>query len=178
MNPALRAHYTRVTHLREALASANESLVARLRSADHHVAEAAPAGGGWSVAQTGWHVAAVTSRFAGLVSGEVAGAQPLPDGYAEREWSTIAAAIPGTLQASAAVAPPPKVTRDEAVAALEQSGVRMARALDQLTPERGGRFGVTHPLVGTITIYQLVDWAATHVERHARQVARCLGGPA
>lgn len=174
MNPHLRDHYARLTHLRESFAAANEGLVARLRAADHHAADAVPVGGGWSPSQIGWHVAAVTTRFAALVAGDAPGAQPLPAGFAEREWATVAAAIPDRIEASRAVAPPAGVGRDEAVAALERSAVELARALDRLTPERGGGFGVTHPLVGTITIYQLVDWAATHVVRHTRQVERAL----
>jgi hypothetical protein len=51
----------------------------------------------------------------------------------------------------------------------------MARGLDALTPERGGRVGVTNPLVGTINLYQVAEWAVTHVQRHDAQVARGLG---
>ena len=29
----------------------------------------------------------------------------------------------------------------------------MARAFDALTPERGGRMGVTHAIVGAISVY-------------------------
>ena len=51
----------------------------------------------------------------------------------------------------------------------------MARAFDALTPERGARMGVTHALVGTISVYQLGDWATAHIKRHNRQAKQALG---
>ena len=166
-------HLSRVRHLREAFSSANEHLVGALRSADdataHRVTD-----GKWSAAQLGWHVAAVNTRFAALIAGDVPAAKPLPADFVERPWDAIAAAIPGKLEAPAAAVPPSGVTRHDAIAALESSAVKMARAFDTLTPERGGRIGVTHPLVGTINLYQVGDWAATHVQRHFDQVQRAL----
>src|SRR6185436_4591598 len=94
-------HLDRVRHLRESFAEANERLVARLRRADDEAAERAPEKG-WSAAQIGWHVAAVTTRFAGIISGDLAGAQPLPADFTPRSWEVVAAAIPPRLQAPAA----------------------------------------------------------------------------
>ena len=66
--------------------------------------------------------------------------------------------------------------RAEAIAELEASGVRMARAFDMLTPERGTGFGITSQIVGgTITLYQVGEWATAHVIRHNRQAKRVLG---
>ena len=169
-------HLARLRHVRESFAAANERLVARLRRVEHAAAERAPADGGWSASQIGWHVAAVTTRFANLVSGDAPGVQPLPDGFVERDWNEIVAGIAPTLQAPRGTEPPPQVTRDEAVAALEAAGVRMARALDRVTPERGGRFGLSSAIVGgTINVYQLGEWATAHVIRHNRQAKRVLG---
>ncbi len=36
--------------------------------------------------------------------------------------------------------------------------------------------GVTNPVVGTIDLYQVGEWAATHVARHLRQASEALGG--
>jgi hypothetical protein len=44
------------------------------------------------------------------------------------------------------------VSKSEAIARLESSATKMARALDTLTAERGGRMGITHLIVGTITL--------------------------
>jgi len=175
VDPAQARHYARVRHIRESFAEANERLVARLRRVEHAAAERAPGEGEWSAAQIGWHVAAVTKRFAAVVGGDVPGV-PLPADFAEREWAAIVREIPARLRASDAVAPPPHVTRDEAVAALEAAAVRLARALDRLTPERALSTGITHPIVGgPINLYQVGEWAAAHVIRHNRQAKRTLG---
>ena len=71
--------------------------------------------------------------------------------------------------------PPPVVRRSDAIAALEAAGMRMARAFDALTPERGARMGITRPVVGSITVYQIGDWATAHIIRHNRQAKRVLG---
>jgi len=169
-------HLTRVRHLREAFAEANERLVARLRRVDDGAAEAKGESGAWSAAQIGWHVAKVSTRFAGLLSGDLPGAQPLAEGFQPREWATITAGMPATLKAPSGTEPPAGVRRSEAIAALEASGVRMARAFDALTPERGEHLGITAPVVGgTITLYQLGEWATAHVIRHNRQAKRVLG---
>lgn len=169
-------HLARVRHLREAFASANERLVKRLRAADDAAVERAPAGGGWSAAQIGWHVASVNTRFAALIAGDVPAAKPLPDDFVEKPWANIAAEMPPKLQASAAAMPPAVVHKRDAVAALEASGVKMARAFDTLTPERGAKIGISNALVGTINLYQVGEWAAGHVARHNAQAKRVLGG--
>lgn len=174
MDPKLAEHYTRVRHLREEFAQANERLVARLRRVPDDVAEQVPAGG-WSAAQIGWHVARASTRFAGLLSGDAPGLQPLPADFHPRPWQEVAAAIPPKLQASSPLQPPPAVRREEAIAELEAAGMRMARAFDALTPERGAGYGVTHPLTGPITVYQIAEWATAHVIRHDRQAKRVLG---
>lgn len=174
MDAARSQHFSRVRHVRESFAEANERLVARLRRATDDAARRA-VHGAWSAAQIGWHVATVTTRLAAMMAGDLPGAQPLPADFREREWSAIAAGIPDRSQAPPALVPPAAVGRDEAIAALEASGMKMARALDSLTAERGARMGITHPIVGTITVYQLGDWATAHVIRHNRQAKRVLG---
>jgi hypothetical protein len=177
MDSARSEHYARLRHLRESFAEANERLVARLRRVDDEAAQRPPAEGGWSAAQIGWHVAKVTASFADLMSGEAPGAQPLPEGFRERDWAgEIVPAMPPKLKTSGRFEPPPHVTRDAAVAALESAGVRMARALDTVTAERGARHGISSPIVGgQISLYQLGEWATAHVIRHNRQAKRALG---
>jgi hypothetical protein len=143
MDKAQSEHLARVHHLRESFVEANERLVGRLRRVSDEAAER-EAEGAWSAAQIGWHVARVTTRFAAMIAGDIGGPQPLPDGFCERPWVEVAAAVPARATAPAAVTPPPCVRRTDAVAALEASGTRMARAFDTLTPERGGRMGVTY----------------------------------
>jgi hypothetical protein len=176
MDP-LAAHRARIGHLREAFAEANERFVARLRAADDEAARQPAAGGGWSATQIGWHVARVTTRFAGLMSGDTPGAQPLGADFVERSWPSIVSTIPDRLQAPASVQPPPVVSRMEAIAALEASGMAMARALDAVTAERGATHGISSPIVGgTINLYQVGEWATAHVIRHNKQAKLTLGG--
>jgi hypothetical protein len=167
------AHLSRVRHLRESFAHENEQLVGLLRRADATVAERSAAGR-WSAAQVAWHVAAVNTRFAALIAGDIPAGRPLPGDFVERPWQEIAAAIPDRLEAATAALPPAKVTCHDAIALLEASAVKIARAFDTLTPERGEKIGVTSPIVGTINLYQVGDWAAAHVTRHARQAADAL----
>jgi uncharacterized damage-inducible protein DinB len=70
--------------MRAAYREAHARFVKRLTDAPAEAVERAPADGGWSAAQIGWHVAAVDASFAGLVSGENSGAQPLADGASEK----------------------------------------------------------------------------------------------
>jgi DinB family protein len=165
-------HLARVRHLRQSFAEANEHLVHRLRAAADIEAERGD-GEAWSAAQIGWHVATVNARFAALLAGDVPAAKPLDPGFVERPWSEVAAAIPTKLQAAAAQ-PRGPVTRHDAIAALEASAVTMAHAFDAVTPERGAGVGVTNPVVGTINLYQVGEWAVAHVWRHDAQAERAL----
>ena len=174
MDAAQSQHLARMRQLRESFAEANERLVARLRKAADDAVQR-PVEGGWSAAHIGWHVAAVTTRFARIMSGDVAAAQPLPAEFRERRWDEVAAAVPPRATAPPQVVPPATVSKSEAIAALESSATKLARALDTLTPERGGRMGITHAVVGTICLYQLGEWATAHVIRHNRQAKRVLG---
>lgn len=174
MDPKLAAHLARVRHLRESFAEANERFVTRLRGATDEAAARVPPEGGWSAAQIAWHVATITNRFAALIAGDAPGPAALPDGFVERGWDEVLRQIPEKIQAPASATPPPAVSRDEAISLLEQSGMRMGRALDRLTPERGNGFGITHAITGTISVYQIGDWATAHVIRHNRQAKRVL----
>jgi hypothetical protein len=167
-------HATRITQIRESFEDANQRLLARLRDATDDAAET-PAAGAWSASQIGWHVAAVTTRFAGMISGDVPAAKPLGGEFRERAWTDVAGSIPDRLEAPAVTVPPASVRREEAVSALEAAGARMVLALEALTPERGDHMGITHPIVGAISVYQIGEWATAHVIRHNRQAKRALG---
>ena len=64
----------------------------------------------------------------------------------------------------------------EAIAALEASGMKMAHALDAVTPERGAGHCITSAIVGgAINLYQVGEWATAHVIRHNKQAKQVLG---
>jgi hypothetical protein len=167
-------HSDRVHQLSASFEEANGRLIARLRGAAAGTVERVPPDG-WSAAQIAWHVAAVTTRFAGIISGEIAAAQPVSPDFRERPWAEVTASIPERAEAPAAVLPPVDVSADTAVSALVTSGEAMAAALASLTEERGARMGITHRVVGAISLYQVGEWAASHVIRHNRQAKRVLG---
>ena len=166
-------HRARVAQLRESFAAANRRLLQRLRDAgdDGECAREDR----WSPAQIGWHVAAVTTRFAGVISGELPGAQPVAQDFRERPWAEIVPTVAARLRAPAIVQPPTDVSCGQAIAELEAAEKRMLAALDGLGPERAASYGITSPIVGAINLYQVAEWATAHTIRHNRQAKLTLG---
>jgi uncharacterized damage-inducible protein DinB len=169
------SHSDRIARMRQAYREAHARFVKRLTEAPADAVERAPADGGWSAAQIGWHVAAVDASFAGLVSGDRPGPQPLPDGVAEKPWSEIVKGIPDKLEAGKRVQPPAAVGRDEVLRALADAAAKMDAALAGLDESRGSGQAITHPVVGTVTLRQIGDWATAHTIRHNAQAKRVLG---
>lgn len=168
-------HDEAIARMRQAYRAAHDRFATRLRSAPADAVERPAPDGGWSAAQIAWHVAAVDASFAGLISGERPGAQPLPDGAPQKPWSEIVKGIPEKLEAGKRVQPPAFVGRDDALAALAASTAKMDAALAALAAARGSGFAITHPVVGTVTLGQIGDWATAHVIRHNAQAKRVLG---
>ena len=156
------AHERRSERVGQAYKEANARFMARLATASAEEAQIA------------WHVARVTDVFADLVEGKRP-SEPVAAGFRERPWAEIAASIPGRLTASRGVSPPDGVQRDDVVAALSASEARLLTALQALTAERGAGLAITHPAVGTVTLYQLAEWATAHIIRHNQQLKRVLG---
>ena len=172
--PNLESHSDRIARMRRAYEEAHGRFVSRLQSVPADLAERVPAEGGWSAAQIGWHVAAVDAGFADLMSG-ARPTQPLPEDFRERQWIDVAAEVPAKLQAPRSVTPPDHVRRDEVLIALEASARKVVEALQALTADRASRFGVTHRSVGTVTLYQVGEWATAHTIRHNAQAKQVLG---
>jgi hypothetical protein len=170
------SHNERIARMRTAYREAHERFAMRLRNAQAEAVERRPADGGWSAAQIGWHVAAVDASFAALVSGERPGAQPIPEGTPEKSWVEIVKGMPEKLEAGKRVQPPDAVRREDALAALADSVVKLDAALAGLEADRGSRFAITHPVVGVVTLAQVGEWATAHVIRHNAQAKRVLGG--
>ena len=166
------SHDDRIHRVREAYREAHARFMTRVRGAGA-LAERVPPGGGWSVAQIAWHVATVDATFAALMAGE----RPslvLPAGFEERSWKEIAAGIPDRLDATGGSVPPDVMSIADALAALERSAGKIEAALAALTPERGTRQGITHTIVGTISLYQVGEWAVAHTIRHNAQAKKVL----
>jgi uncharacterized damage-inducible protein DinB len=170
----MEAHAERVARVRAAYRQARERFAARLRDAADDAVHRQPAGGGWSAAQIGWHVAAVDASFAAVMSGELPAAKPLPDGAAARSWTEIAAAIPDRIEAGKRVQPPADVRREDVLQALAVSGETLDSALAGLSEERAAGYAITHPVLGTVALGQIGEWAVAHVIRHNAQAKRVL----
>jgi len=169
------SHSDRIARARTEYREAHARLVKRITDAPAEAVERAPADGGWSAAQIAWHVAAVDTSFAALVSGENPAAKQLPDGVAERSWPEIVQAMPEKIEAGKRVQPPAGVRRDEALALLSEAAAKLDAALAGLDAERGAGRAITHPALGTITLRQFGDWATGHTIRHNAQAKRVLG---
>jgi DinB superfamily len=169
------SHSDRMTRVRQAYREAHARFVKRLTDAPADAVERAPDDGGWSAAQIGWHVAAVDASFGGLVSGEQPGATPLPEGVWETPWSEIVRGIPGKLNAGKRVQPPAGVRRGEVLTKLADAAAKLDAALAGLDESRGAGQAITHPVVGTVTLRQIGEWATAHTIRHNAQAKRVLG---
>ena len=170
------AHSERIARVTRDFSAALDRLIARLESADAAAAERPRADGGWSAAQIGWHVATVNTVFAGVIVGAVTrNVAPAPAGFVEPAWNEVAARVPPRMNAPAGSHPPAKVAARDAVERLRSSGELMRRALAGLTPERGAGFIVESPIVGTISLNQVGEWATAHIMRHNAQAKAVLG---
>jgi len=150
--------------------AAHNAFALRLRDCHASAAEDAPGDGGWSCAQIGWHVAKINEWIAGVLTGADGSAKPAPAGFKE---SFNPDGIPPKLKTSSAFEPPAVVGRDLALERLRASGQHVAKAIASLTPERGANYCVTLPF-GTLSLFEVADFAARHVGRHAAQLDRVM----
>src|SRR4029077_14081122 len=135
-------HPERIERMRRAYHEAHDRFVKRLRDAAAEAVERVPPDGGWSAAQIGWHRAAVDTQFAGLMSGERPGAQPLAEGAAEKPWTEIVAGIPAKLDAGERGQAAALVRREEVLSELEASSAKLDAALAGLDPDRSATHAI------------------------------------
>ncbi|HEX2338918.1 MAG TPA: DinB family protein [Vicinamibacterales bacterium] len=165
-------HTDRVARLMSAFDEAMGRLITRVeRAGDNGLA--APAAGGWSVAQIAWHVATVNDSFASIMA-EGRGTEPAASGFVERTWRDIVAGMPPKLEAPRSARPPELVDAQAALVRLRESAGRVRAAIAGLTPERAGKC-LHSGIVGTISVYQVAEWATAHAIRHNWQAKRALG---
>lgn len=153
---------------------ATRRIRARLASVADEDAVAPPAAGGWSGAQVVDHVARFNRLLAAVVRGGVPAASPPSPAFTATPWSEILATLGGRLEAPRQLQPPAEVTRDQALAALDEAAAAVRTAFTTMSDERA-RFTMTHPRVGTITLSQVGDWIVAHTIRHNAQLKRILG---
>jgi len=148
--------------------AAHTHLTNKLRDLPPRSAEQSPDIDVWSAAQVGWHVAQVNEWMAGVLTGSTPAAEPAPPGFAETFHMKV---LPEKLKTPPSLEPPAVVGRDSALERLRASGQHMSKAIAALSPQRGAGYIVTLPF-GTLSLYELADFAAGHVARHIVQVER------
>jgi len=150
--------------------AAQNLLASKLRDAPAPVAERRPDIDAWSAAQIGWHVAQTNDWVAGVLTGSIPMAEPAPPSFKETFHTKV---LPEKLKTFPSLEPPAVVGRDSALERLRASGQNMAKAIAALSPDRGSGYTVTLPF-GTMSLYELADFAAGHVTRHIGQMERTV----
>jgi hypothetical protein len=150
--------------------AAQSHLVGKLRDLPAGIAEERMDVDAWSAAQIGWHVALLNEWVAGIITGQTPMAEPAAPGFKETLHTLV---VPDKIKTLPPLEPPAIVGRDSALEKLRASGQHMSKAIASLTPERGGGYTVTLPF-GTVSLYELADFAAGHVTRHLAQVDRTV----
>ncbi len=148
--------------------AAQSLLTNKLRDLPPRTAEQSPDIDAWSAAQIGWHVAKTNEWMAAILTGSTPAAEPAPPNFAETFHMKV---IPDKLTTPPSLEPPAVVGRDSALERLRASGQHMSKAIAALSPQRGTGFVVTLPF-GTLSLYELADFAAAHVARHVGQLER------
>jgi hypothetical protein len=150
--------------------AAQNSLAARLRDLPAHVAEERDDIDTWTAAQIGWHVATTNDWIAGVLIGTTAMAEPAAPGFRETLHMHT---LPEKIKTAPGLEPPAIVGRDSAMEKLRASGQHMSKAIASLTPERGSGYTVTLPF-GTLSLFELADFASGHIARHIAQIDRTV----
>ena len=150
--------------------AAHNYLVSRLRELPPEIAEHEPGDNAWTPAQIGGHVAMANDWTASVLTGSTPLAKPAPAGFAERLdtahifWN--AKTFP--------LDPPDIISGDHAIERLRASGHHLSKAIATLSNERGSGHCITLPGVGTMSLFELADYAVAHVVRHADQLGHAV----
>jgi hypothetical protein len=150
--------------------AAHNYFISRLRELPPEVAEHEPSDNAWTAAQIGGHVAMANEWTAAVLTGKTPLATPAPAGFAERLDTTSLLWTTKTFPLD----PPDIISGDHAVERLRASGHHLAKAIATLSAERGSGQCVTLPAVGTMSLFELADYAVAHVVRHADQLGKAV----
>ena len=163
----MSAHSVRIREILDATTAAQARFSAALAGISDSAAQLPGPRDGWSAAEIAMHVAITNEWIAGVLNGEIQSAKPAPPSFRE-DWSGIV--IPDRLQTFPALQPPQGVTRQQAVNRLAISDDRVRHAIYDLDPVRA-RYVVIFPF-GTLSLYQVGEFAGMHTNRHMMQLQR------
>jgi hypothetical protein len=159
----------RATAILARFTAAHSLFMGRLRELPPDVAEEQPDDRSWSPAQIACHVAMANEWTAGVLLGTTPLAAPVREG--SREPFNTADVPPNSKFFP--LDPPDIISRDNALERLRASGHHLSKAIASLTAERGSRFGVTLP-AGALLLFELAEFAVTHVGRHSAQLGQAV----
>lgn len=146
------------------------TFAAKLRSLPPGIAEDRQDRDSWTPAQIGCHVAMTNEWIAGVLTGTTPAAEPRPAGFTEH---FNASELPATEETFPKLVPPFPVSRDAALERLRISSQHAMKAIAALTTDRGAGQCVRLEF-GTLSLFELADFAATHMTRHVAQVDRTI----
>jgi hypothetical protein len=148
----------------------SQTFASKLRDLPPGLAEFRADTESWTPAQIGCHVAMSNEWIAGVLTG-VTAAQRAPSAAAGVFDATR---LPPTDETFPAMVPPTAVSREVALERFRTSVQRVSKAIAGLSAERGTGDAVALEF-GTLSLYELADYAATHITRHLAQVDRVVG---
>ena len=163
------SHQNRIHATVSTFLLASEGLIATLERLNDAAATHRPAGGGWTPAQIGYHVAITNDFLAGILTGASPKAFLAPAGF--RENPHVFSGLPEKVPTFSSLEPPADVSRAQAIARLRESTTEAVHAIESLSPQRASGEVVQFPF-GAISLYQLSEFLGRHVLRHEGQVQR------
>lgn len=149
----------------------SQTFASKLRDLPPGLAEYRADRESWTPAQIGCHVAMSNDWIAGVLTGATAAAERMPSRAA---GVFDPAQLPPTDETFPAMVPPTAVSREVALERFRASVQHVSKAIAALTTERGADHAVALEF-GTLSLYELADYAATHITRHLAQVDRVVG---
>lgn len=147
------------------------TFTSKLRDLPSGIAEEKPDPHSWSPTQIGSHVAMVNEWIAEVLNGSASLAEPQPAGFQETFDAT---GLPPTQETFPTLVPPARVGHDAVLERLRTSSQHLTKAIASLSSDRGAGYTVRLNF-GTLSLFELADYAATHMKRHLAQVDRTVG---
>jgi hypothetical protein len=162
----MSTHAERINGIVADLEQVHQECDALLKAADDAAATRLPAGG-WSAAQTGYHIGIANSRLADTT--RTRGQAPPPDFV---EQGDVLERVPPKVQASEALQPPSEINKGAAIEKLDEGFREVIEAFRELPEDRASQI-VKFPF-GALTMYQFGEFVVQHARRHLEQMRRAL----
>jgi hypothetical protein len=168
----MNTHATRIGNIESDFGQAIDQLMARLHALDDAAATRQSASG-WTPAQIGVHDALTNDFLAAVIRGDVK-EMSVPR-QADFTESLATLQLPDKVKTFSALEPPADASKADAVARLRQSGQTFEKALPTVTPERCVSTCIKMPFGVVFSLYEVGEFATSHVHRHVAQVDRAAG---